>query len=110
MWKYLARGIRETLERRINFRRKDKSTGQECRGDAFQNKLIPGIVSSNKYDNKASDLGGGCKNGPCNDKKRQNRKQQGEKWSHNRFLEDPLLLGALGWVSESLCPLLIISL
>jgi len=110
MWKCLARGIRETLERRINFRRKDKATAQECHGSAFQNKLIPGTVSSNKYDNEASDLGGGCKSGPCNDKKRQNRKQHGEKWSCNRFLEDPLLLGALGWVSGSLCHLLIISL
>ena len=110
MWKYLTRGIRDTLERRINFRRKDRATGQECQGGAFQNKLIPGIVSSNKYDNESSDLGGGYKNGPCNDKKRRNRKQHGEKWRCNRFTEEPLLLGALGWVSGSLCLLLIISL
>jgi hypothetical protein len=97
MWKYLSRGLRETLERRINFRKKDKAARQECHAGAFQNKLIPETGSSNKYDNEASDLGGGCKNGPCNDKKRQNRKQHGEKWNCNRFLEDPLLLGALGW-------------
>lgn len=97
MWKYLARGVRETLERRINFRRKDKATGQECQGGALQNKHIPGIVSSNKFDNGAADLGGGCKNGPCNNKKQQNREQHGEKWSCNRFIEDPMLLGALGW-------------
>jgi hypothetical protein len=96
MWKHLARGIRETVERRINFRRQDTATGQECKGGALQKRLIPGIVSSNKYDN-----GGGCNNGPCKDKKHQNRKQHGEKWSSNRFTEDPLFLGALGWVSGS---------
>jgi hypothetical protein len=109
MWKYLSRSIRETLERRIHFRRKDKTTGEECQGYGFQNKLFPGIVSSNKYDNEASDLGGGCKNGPCNDKKRQYRKH-GQKWSCNRFIEDPLLLAALGWVSGSVCHILILSL
>jgi hypothetical protein len=110
MWKYLARGVRETLERRINFRRKDKATGQECQGGALQNKHIPGIVSSNKFDNGAADLGGGCKNGPCNNKKQQNREQHGEKWSCNRFIEDPMLLGALGWVSGNVCNSLILSL
>jgi hypothetical protein len=105
MWKYLARGIRETLERRINFRRQDTATGQECQGGALQKKLIPGIVSSKKYDN-----GGGCKNGPCNDKKHQNRKQPGDKWSCKRFAEDPVLRGGLGWVSGSVCHLLILCL
>jgi hypothetical protein len=105
MWKHLARGLRETFERRINYRRPDTVTGQECKGGALQKRLSSGIVSSNKFDN-----GDGCKNGPCNDKKHQNRKQHGEKWSSNRFIEDPLFLGALGWVSGSVCHLLILTL
>jgi hypothetical protein len=96
MWKYLCRGI---VERRINFRQNDKATGQECPFAAIQNKLIPGIVSANKSDNGTSDLGGRCKNGPWNGKKRQNRERHGEKWRHNGCIQEPMLLGALGWVS-----------
>jgi hypothetical protein len=106
MWKYICRGIRETFERRINFRQKDKAAGQECPIGAIQNKLIPGIVSRNKFDSGTSDLGGKCKNGPCNDKKRQN----GERWRHNGGIQEPVLLGALGWVSGNVYYLLFISI
>lgn len=109
MWKYLCRGIKETLERRINFRQKDKATVQECPFGAIQNKLIPGIVSANKFDNGTSDLGGSCKNGPCNDKKQQNGEQHGEKWRHNGCIQEPMLLGALGWVSGNILYLRLLS-
>jgi hypothetical protein len=106
MWKYLSRGIRETLERRINFSRKDKAAPQERPvGGALQNKLIPGSVSTHTFNNGTADLGGSCKSGSCNDKDRQNREHHSEKWRHSGGIQQPTLLGALGWVSENVCML-----
>jgi hypothetical protein len=98
MWKFLSRGIRETLERRINFTKNDKATRQERPVGSLQNK-IPGIVSTKTFDNETADLGGRCKNGPCNDKKQEDRQHHGEKWRYHSCIQEPTLLGALGWVS-----------
>ncbi|XP_021927131.1 death ligand signal enhancer-like isoform X1 [Zootermopsis nevadensis] len=97
MWKFLCRGIRETLERRINFTKKDKSSRQECPLSSLQYKLIPGIVSTNTFDRGTADLGGSCKNGSCNDKKQEDRQHHGEKWRHHSCIQEATLLGALGW-------------
>lgn len=105
MWKFLCRGIRETLERRINFTKKDKSSRQECPLSSLQYKLIPGIVSTNTFDRGTADLGGSCKNGSCNDKKQEDRQHHGEKWRHHSCIQEATLLGALGWVSGN-CMLL----
>jgi hypothetical protein len=98
MWKFLSRGIRETLERRRNFTRKDKATRQECPVGSLQNKLIPGIVSTNTFDNGTAGLGGRYKNGPCNNNKQEDSQHHGEKWKHHSCIQEPML-GALGWVS-----------
>lgn len=97
MWwtKCFTRGLRE-FERRINVARKDKATGQECTTIGLQNKFIPCLRSSHVFDNGSDDLGVQCKSGPYNDKKRQNRDHQGEKWRENVYIEQFKFFGALG--------------
>ncbi|KAJ9593954.1 hypothetical protein L9F63_014595 [Diploptera punctata] len=81
MWKCISRGLRETFERRINFTRKDTATVQESNTIRLQNKFIPCLLSTHIFDNGSGDLGGECKNGPCNEKKEQiiNKEKNGEK-------------------------------
>ncbi|KAJ9577984.1 hypothetical protein L9F63_025151, partial [Diploptera punctata] len=96
MWKCISRGLRETFERRINFTRKDTATVQESNTIRLQNKFIPCLLSTHIFDNGSGDLGGECKNGPCNEKKEQNN-QQGEKWRENYDIQQSTIFGALGW-------------
>ena len=108
MWKCISRGLRETFERRVNFTRKDKTTGQEC-STGLQNKFIPCLVSSHLFDNGTNNVGGRHKHGPCNDKKQHNREHHGEKWSREHFhIQQSTIVGALGWVSNNDCSLKVI--